>query len=159
MGLDALGGAEQFGGDDRAGQLDGSGCLGGAAGAEGVVVLHVGAGGEVSHAGGGSEPDEFVAHGGRGVLDDHETGHDTGFGAHERGQLALGVKDAEHVVDAALGDAREVGDTDGEGVEGEGDGHAVEAAGGDDVWDVAAGVEDERVVGDGAEFVAEACEA
>ncbi len=63
------------------------------------------------------------------------------------------------MVDPAFGDARQVGDPDGEGVEGKGDRHAVETAGTDDVGDVAARVEDEGVVGDGAEFVVQSVEA
>ena len=95
----------------------------------------------------------------QGVLDDHEAGHHAGLRAHERCQLALWVEHTEHVVDPSLGDAGEVGDADRQGVEREGYGHAVEAAGADDIGNIGAGIEDQRVVGDGSQLIAEAGEA
>ena len=133
MVFDGFGGADEFDGYDVAREVEGAAGLGGAAGAEGVVVFHAGAGGEVRDAGGGGEADDLVAAGGGGVLGDHEARVEAGPWAEVGWQAGLGVKAAEHVVDAAFGDAGDVTDRDGEGVEGDGQGHAVEVAGGDHV--------------------------
>lgn len=149
--LEALSSAEELDGQDVADEIDCAGGFGGGARAEAVVVLHACAGGDIGDAGGSGEGDEFVDTGGGGVLGDHQAAFEAGFGGEVGLEVAFGFEGAGDEVDAAFGDAGDVREADGEGVEGDGQGHAVEIGARDD--GIAAGVgEDEGVVGNCAEL-------
>lgn len=66
--------------------------------------------------------------------------------------MGLWVGGGEHEERSAFGDAGDVGEGDGEDVHGDGDGHAVEVAAGDDVSRALWVREDKRVVGYGGEL-------
>lgn len=153
MVLERLRGAEEFDGDDVACEVDDAGEFGCGAGAEAVVVLHAGGSGDVGDGGGVAEGDDLVAAGGGGVLGDHEAAADAGVRGEIGAEVGFGVGGGEHEEGATLGDAGDVSERDGEHVHGDGDGHAVEVAAGDDVAGAGVVREDEWVVGDGGELV------
>ncbi len=149
--LEALGSAEELDGQDMADELDCAGGLGGCARAEAVVILHACAGGDIGDAGGSGEGDELVDACRGGVLGDHQTAFEAGCCGEVGLEVAFGFEGAGDEIDAAFGDAGDMGEADGKRVEGDGQRHAVEIGTGDDGRAALIG-EDERVVGDCAEF-------
>lgn len=149
--LEALSSAEELDGEDVAYKFDRAGGLGGSAGAEAVVILHACAGGDIGDAGGSGEGDELVDACRGGILGDHQAAFEAGCRGEIRLEVAFGLEGAGDEVDAAFGDAGDVSEADGEGVEGDGQGHAVEIGTGDDGGEVSIG-EDEGIVGDSAEL-------
>jgi len=145
-------GAQEFDRDDVAGEVDDAGELGGGARAETVVVLHAGGRRDIGNGGRRAESDDLVAAGGGGVLGDHEPAADARVRGEIGAEVGLGIGGGEHEERSAFGDAGDVGEGDGEDVHGDGDGHAVEVAAGDDVSRAHRVGEDKRVVGDGGEL-------
>lgn len=151
MVLEALSSAEELDGEDMADEFDRAGGLSGSARAEAVVILHACAGGDIGDAGGSGEGDQLVDACRGGVLGNHQAAFEAGLGGEVGLEVAFGFEGASNEIDAAFGDAGDVGEADGKGVEGDGQGHAVEIGTGDDGGEVSIG-EDEGIVGDSAEF-------